>query len=282
MQGPRFSRAEQCGFLALGLALVMAWIHPLLPLIPLLFFLLCCLVAPFLPGYGFYLAITHRAPAKTKRVGLSFDDGPSAATTPVVLELLARYQLQATFFLIGEKAAAAPELVRAILEQGHTIGNHSWRHDPLLMLRSPATICQDLRATQELLARFAIRPLLFRPPAGITGPRLRQALAREQLTTVTFSCRALDRGNRQVRDLARRILSRVRPGDIIMLHDLPPQPEELLPLWQQELEQLLASLASQQRVVPLDELLGRAVMESNCGAEGKTAAPLAKGRASGL
>lgn len=256
-----FSAAEKTGGAALLLALVPAFLEPVLAVFPLALFLLLCLVAPFFPSWSFFLPVISRGPAGTKGISLTFDDGPSPDSTPPLLELLDRHGLQATFFVVGEKAARHPELIADILKRGHTIGNHSFSHDYLLMLREARTLREDIRRTQSVLAESGITPLVFRPPAGAIGPRLKEVLAGEELVTVTYSCRALDRGNRNIRNLAARILRRLRAGRIIMLHDLPPRHEELTPSWLAELDRLFTVLTRDYRVVPLEELIGRPVMQ---------------------
>ena len=223
-------------------------------------FLILCFCAPFLPQYSFFLPIISRGQAGSQGIALTFDDGPSPASTPVLLKLLTRHSLLATFFVVGEKAAKYPELIAEIVDKGHTIGNHSWNHDSFLMLRSRKTIQNDIHATQNILQTYGIRPLIFRPPVGITSPRLVKVLAKEELVTVTFSCRAFDRGNRNINNLAGKILGCLRPGTIIMLHDLPPHNEALSDYWQVELDSLFQTLAQNHHVVALEQLIGCPVM----------------------
>ncbi len=245
---------------AMVLAACLGMISPAWAIVPLAIFLLLCAVAPFLPGVSFFLPIISRGTDKETGVTLSFDDGPHPQSTPVILELLTRHNCKATFFIVAEQAAKYPELVHEILARGHTIGNHSLRHDSLLMLRSPRTIALDIRRAQEILQRFGVRPLLFRPPVAITNPRLGRILEAEGLVAVNYSCRAFDRGNRNIVNLATRILDRVRPGDIIMLHDLPPHRPDVQEEWHRELDQLLDTLHGRYRVVPLARLIRRPVM----------------------
>ena len=256
------SPAEISGGAALVLALLLWVFSPVLALLPLSLFLLSCLVAPFLPGSGFFLPVISRGRADNRHVALTFDDGPSPASTPILLDLLARYKLVATFFVVGQQAAEYPELIAAILAQGHSIGNHSLRHDPLLMARTPRTLREDIRRTQEILTQQGVRPLVFRPPAGVTNPRLKSVLAQENLIAVAFNCRACDGGNRFIRNLAGRILRRLRPGDIIMLHDLPPQRQAWSRCWQKELERLFAALQENYQVVSLEKIIRHPVMMS--------------------
>lgn len=179
---------------------------------------------------------------------------------PILLELLAHYRLPATFFVIGKKAAAHPELIQQILAAGHSIGNHSWEHDYFLMLRTARKIQEDLHTTQEVLAGYGVRPLLFRPPVGITGPRLQKVLEQENLCAVNYSCRALDRGNRNIAGLSEKIINKLHPGDIIMLHDLPAFQEEDRELLYREFERLFKWLAEKHRVIPMAEALQAPVM----------------------
>ncbi|MCW5210753.1 polysaccharide deacetylase family protein, partial [Desulfobulbus sp. N3] len=236
-------KAEKIGIIALLAALLCAFFFPVLIPLPLLSFLLLCFFAPFLPGSSFFLPIISRSSPGIEGVVLTFDDGPSPASTPALLALLACYRLPATFFVVGKKAARHPELIEQILAAGHSIGNHSWDHDYFLMLRSTKRIQQDLHNTQEVLARRGLRPLLFRPPVGITGPRLKNVLEEEGLIAVNYSCRALDRGNRNIAGLSEKIISRLRPGDIIMLHDLPAFQEEDSDLLYREFDCLFRMLA---------------------------------------
>jgi len=172
-----------------------------------------------------------------------------------VLDLLARHNLQATFFVVGEKALKYPQLIKAILDQGHTIGNHSWNHDYFLMLRNQKTLENDIRHTQEILKKSGAQPRFFRPPAGVTSSRLAKVIAIESLITVTYSCRAFERGNRTIHNLAEKILRRLHPGNIIMLHDLPPYQKNQTEYWQQELDHLFAALEDGYNIVPLQQII---------------------------
>lgn len=254
-----FSLAEKTGLVALATALLLSFLSPLLAAFPLVLYLLLCAVASFLPGLSFYLPIISRGPRGIQSVCLTFDDGPCPTSTPLLLDLLARHQLPATFFLIGEKAARYPELVAEILDRGHSVGNHSWSHDYFLMLRSGKTLRADIHNTQEILRKSGVQPLVFRPPVGITGSRLGEVLAEEGLITVTYSCRAFDRGNRNIHHLADKILRGLRPGDIIMLHDLPTYRKTESDEWVKELELLFAALAKDYDTVPLAEIINRPV-----------------------
>mgnify|MGYP001361031395 CR=1 FL=1 len=258
---PHPSPAAKSGGAALTLALLLAVPAPRLAILPLAAFVLVCLIAPFCPQCSFFLPVISRGKPGATKIALTFDDGPSPHSTPALLALLARYRLNATFFVVGSQARAHPHLIRAILADGHAIGNHSFAHDNLLMLKSTPTLEHDIRLTQQVLAQAGVRPLLFRPPVGITNSRLGPVLSRQGLRALTFSCRVFDRGNRNIRNLAARVLKKVRPGDILLLHDCPPA-HQSTDDWLRELEQLFQVLERQQLVVPLAELIGEPVMVS--------------------
>lgn len=255
------SPAEQIGFTALLLAALLFFFESSFATLPLLLFLILCLAAPFLPQVGFFLPIISRSITESKGVALTFDDGPSPSSTPILLALLARYQLTATFFVVGEKAARHPDLIADILTQGHSIGNHSWQHDNLLMLRSRKRLQQDIHQTQEVLKQAGIQALVFRPPAGISNSRLKQVLRDEDLVTVTFSCRIFDQGNKKIINLAQRVLHKLKAGDILLLHDIAPEKEAMTTYWKNELNALFSSLRKgSYDVQPLEKLIGRPVM----------------------
>jgi peptidoglycan/xylan/chitin deacetylase (PgdA/CDA1 family) len=262
-QGSRLSPIEKIGLLCLLLAILLFFCDSRLAILPLILFLLLCLAAPFFPQFGFFLPIISRSITGSTGVALTFDDGPSPSSTPLILELLRRYQFKATFFVTGEKAARHPELITDILSQGHSIGNHSWRHDNLLMLRSRKRLEQDIHQTQEVLQQSGIQPLVFRPPVGISNPRLSRVLQDEGLVTVTFSCRVFDRGNKKITNLAQRVLAKLKAGDILLLHDIAPENEAMATYWQDELNTLFSSLQKGgYDVQPLERLIGQPVMHN--------------------
>ncbi|OHE22510.1 MAG: hypothetical protein A2X92_04200 [Syntrophus sp. GWC2_56_31] len=231
--------------------------------LPLGIFVLSCLLAPFFPRAGFFLPVISRGRAPGRAVALTFDDGPDQDVIRLLLDLLQRHGAPATFFVMGKKAEGNPELIREILLRGHAVGNHSYRHDPLLMLRSSARLSEEITRTQQLLADFGIRPLAFRPPVGITNPRLPRILKELHLDCVTFSCRACDFGNRRIANLAKIILRNIRPGAIVLLHDVSPPGIGTVQDWLQQVEWVIRGLKSQgYKIVPLSVLIGREVMET--------------------
>lgn len=170
---------------------------------------------------GMFVDVVWRGPREARGVALTFDDGPSPDHTPAVLDLLDGAGVKATFFVIGRKAAEHPDLVRSILARGHALGIHGQTHDRFLTLRSPETVGDDLaEAIATLEAITGATPTLFRPPVGLTSPRVARALSWFDLVVVGWSVRGLDgvAGARPER-VAERVVRRLEDGAIVLLHD---------------------------------------------------------------
>jgi peptidoglycan/xylan/chitin deacetylase (PgdA/CDA1 family) len=256
-----FSMAERVGIGAFLIALFLLFFDVRLSVIPLSGFILLCLVAPFFPRFSFYFPIISRGTSGKNAIALTFDDGPDPMSTPLLLRLLSKYQVKATFFVNGKKVAQHPELIKAILLKGHLIGNHSYSHDNMIFLKSCQVIAKEIESTQNMLREFGIRPLAFRPPAGITSPRLKQALFQSDVYIINFSCRAFDGGNRWIKNISRNILNRIRPDDIVLLHDIRQKNERLTLHWLNEIELILMGLKDRGlAVLPLFDIIGKPVM----------------------
>lgn len=255
------SPAMIAGLSAFLLAGIMACVRIEWAAAPLSVFLLLCLAAPFFPRRGFFLPIVSRGNAAGPAVAVTFDDGPDPVTTGPLLNLLLRHDVKAVFFVTGVNAEKNGGLIGEILAQGHDIGNHSYRHDPFLMLRSSGTLSREIDATQAVLHGFGISPVAFRPPVGITSPKLAAVLKDIGLYCLTFSCRGNDFGNRRIEGLAGKILNKVKPNDIILLHDVRPRPDGDADRWLREVDNILSGLKHKGlQVRPLAELIGKPIM----------------------
>lgn len=180
---------------------------------------------------SWYLRMRCRARGAERRVALTFDDGPDLQRTPAVLDLLARQGVRATFFVVGAQAEAHPELVRRMAAEGHVVGNHSYTHSWRFPLRSLGRTVEELRRTGEVLHRITgLRPRLFRPPFGVTNPTIARAVRRLGLDPVGWSIRSLDTMGQSPERVAARILRRLHPGAVILLHDRCAGSERLVGL----------------------------------------------------
>jgi peptidoglycan/xylan/chitin deacetylase (PgdA/CDA1 family) len=158
-------------------------------------------------------------PPLPKVVALTFDDGPSPRWTPTLLSLLARYHAHATFFILGSEAARYPALVRAIAAQGSAVGNHGYDH--LNLFRVGAQVMwQDAEKTARWLHQEHIAPAPFyRPPYGNTSPALVQLFTRHGYTVTLWSIDTLDWTEPPTSAIVRRVLSHIKPGAIVLMHD---------------------------------------------------------------
>jgi peptidoglycan-N-acetylglucosamine deacetylase len=255
------SLAHWAGLAAVAIACLLGMIHWRLALITLSTYALMCALAPFFPRIGFFAPVVYRGNSGSKAVALTFDDGPDPLSTLALLELLKDHRIPATFFVSGYKVAQYPRLVNAIIRQGHTIGNHSYHHDPLVYFKGRRAVREEIESTQKVLKPFGVIPRVYRPPVGIVGPGQLQPLREAGLRVVNFSCRAFDRGNKRIPGMAARILGRVRSDDIILLHDCMPLGKSGRRAWLKEMEILLRGLNRRGLSVrPLQELIGRPVM----------------------
>jgi peptidoglycan/xylan/chitin deacetylase (PgdA/CDA1 family) len=257
----RLRPAEIAGGAALIAAVGLFFIEPLLAAALLLAYVLFCVAACFFPQTCFLGPVIHRGRRGKNQVALTFDDGPSPATTPAILDALDRHRAPATFFVSGVNAEKEPGLMAEILRRGHAVGNHTYRHDPLVMLKGYRTLYREIRDAAEALRRLGIDAQAFRPPVGIVNPGLFPILDELGLFCVTFNRRARDAGNIRVRRLAQKILGRVADGDIILLHDVKPRRPEDEALLAREIEKILAGIDERGLdIVPLAELIGREMM----------------------
>jgi peptidoglycan/xylan/chitin deacetylase (PgdA/CDA1 family) len=149
-------------------------------------------------------------------VALTFDDGPHPEATPRLLELLSAHGARATFFMVGEAARRHPDIVRRAAEGGHAIGNHTWDHPSLPLLRGPARRLQ-IRWCARALAPWEAK--LFRPPWGHQSPGSRRDAVRLGYQVVAWSVMAEDWLDDPAEVLAERVGARLHPGAIVLFHD---------------------------------------------------------------
>jgi len=179
------------------------------------------LAGVMIPRLAMFAPVLWRVRSGRLEIALTFDDGPSPESTRKVLSTLRSFGAQATFFVLGEKAHAAPEVLREIAAAGHEIGVHGDHHDRMLSFRHPDRIAADLeRAQSAIAAATGQRTRLFRPPLGHISPRTALVARRLGLTLVGWSVRAKDGLSRTtVASALRRVVAGLRPGAIVLLHD---------------------------------------------------------------
>ncbi|HXU29136.1 MAG TPA: polysaccharide deacetylase family protein [Thermoanaerobaculia bacterium] len=153
-------------------------------------------------------------------VALTFDDGPDPEVTPKVLDLLEERGARASFFVIGKRVEAHPDLAAEIVRRGHTVENHTYRHRHDFSLRGPRFLDREVAAAQEAIAAATGRyPTWFRAPAGLRGVFLESVLARHGLSLAAWTRRAYDTVLRDPAQIVARLDRGLSGGDVLLLHD---------------------------------------------------------------
>lgn len=176
-----------------------------------------------------YVCALCRVKTDEKVVYLTFDDGPNAEQTPQVLDVLRRNNATATFFCIGSHVVGNEQIVKRIVDEGHTIGNHSDSHTNNFPLWSRKKMVADIEQCQQVIGQATgAAPTLFRPPFGVTNPTVAKAVKALNLKTIGWTIRTYDTNGADHAKVARRISRQLCPGAIILLHDRLPQSAERL------------------------------------------------------
>lgn len=174
-------------------------------------------------GYGgpvdWVMDTMRHGPRSGARIALTFDDGPDPARTPALLDALDDLGVKATFFCVGDRVDAHPELCARIAREGHEIGNHTYSHR-YLPLAPAASVERELRAADRAIAEATGQvPTLARPPYGGRSPWTVRAFARLAKRLVLWDVNSFDWKGRPPREVAARVLDRVKPGSIVLFHD---------------------------------------------------------------
>src|SRR3954468_14802802 len=153
-------------------------------------------------------------------VALTFDDGPDPGSTPALLDLLREAGVEAAFFCIGARAAAHPDLTARIAREGHLVENHSYHHSHLTNFFSERRLRTELERTQVALERLVgVAPTCFRPPMGLSNPRVFRAARAAGLKVVGWTARGFDTRVVEPERIVKRIVRAMEPGAILLLHD---------------------------------------------------------------
>jgi peptidoglycan/xylan/chitin deacetylase (PgdA/CDA1 family) len=176
------------------------------------------------PTAQVYGKTIHRERAAGRRIAMTFDDGPNPKHTPGLLELLARHDAKATFFLVGKWAEREPALIREIVAAGHAIGNHTHTH-PTMPAHPAKRIREELRRCREAVEASGETfstvdgASLMRPPYGRRRPGTLRTMREEGYVPVTWSITCYDWRDRTTEKRITRRGRRAKEGDIILLHD---------------------------------------------------------------
>jgi peptidoglycan/xylan/chitin deacetylase (PgdA/CDA1 family) len=166
-----------------------------------------------------FVSLSFHGNSNLPEIALTFDDGPAPIYTNDVLSILRRYQVHATFFMLGVWVKRYPDLAKAVLADGHAIGDHTWSHPDLTKL-SEGDIQKQLTNTIDAIKQtLGIRPLLFRPPYETYDRRVLNIAAALKLSTILWDVDPADWQRPGTGVIASSVLSHLHNGAIILMHD---------------------------------------------------------------
>lgn len=169
------------------------------------------------------LPILTRLPDTENAVALTFDDGPSAETTPLILDALRLENARATFFVLGEAVDRHPDLLRRIVAEGHSVGIHAYTHQPFV-LPSARAVTAEVSRTEDAIRHACPEAEIVswvRPPHGFKSLSLVWTLRRAGCGPAAWSVNSRDYQDRDPAQIAARVLEEAKAGAIILLHDGP-------------------------------------------------------------
>jgi peptidoglycan/xylan/chitin deacetylase (PgdA/CDA1 family) len=170
-------------------------------------------------GEGNSSIVFSRSREPTKKIALTFDDGPHPRYTERILEILDRYDIKATFFVIGVNIQNYPEPFAKVVAAGHEIGNHSFSHG-VCGIREYADIAEEMQKCDSLIYDITgKKPSLYRPPCGIYDLDVVNTAKKEGHSIILWSVDTLDWKNTPSEDIKRNVSQNVKGGDIILMHD---------------------------------------------------------------
>ncbi|HRG07788.1 MAG TPA: polysaccharide deacetylase family protein, partial [Cyclobacteriaceae bacterium] len=174
--------------------------------------------------------VKYKGDRASNKIALTFDDGPLPNQTERILNVLAQYQIKASFFCIGQRVAQHPHVLKQVHEQGHLIGNHTFHHSPVMGFSSLKHVVSELEKTNTQIEQvIGKQPLFFRPPYGVTNPTIAEAIGQGKYQLIGWSIRSFDTIIRDQYKLYKRITRSLKGGDIVLLHDYSEITIQVLP-----------------------------------------------------
>jgi peptidoglycan/xylan/chitin deacetylase (PgdA/CDA1 family) len=181
-------------------------------------------ILSFFPCTGYhYKPVICKGSENMPCIAITFDDGPDPDHTPALLDILAQYRVQATFFLIGRKIPGNEEIVRRMIRDGHQIGNHSYTHGWFWSFLPPQRMAAEMEKTNQLIHSLTDQaPRWFRPPYGVINPMVSIALKMFPLQVVAWNRRSFDTSTKDPAQILRKFSRSLKAGDILLFHDTSP------------------------------------------------------------
>ena len=186
-----------------------------------LIWLLFTFIGSFHIRWNYFLKANHKNnQIKENVIALTFDDGPNINFTPKILSLLKKHHAKATFFCIGKNVKDHPDLLKKIVADGHLIGNHSYYHQNSFGFLSTEKVMEEIENTDKIIEETVdLKTRFFRPPFGVTNPNIAKAVKKLKLHTFGWSIRSLDTIAKDPEKVYDKIVSKLKKGDVVLMHD---------------------------------------------------------------
>jgi peptidoglycan/xylan/chitin deacetylase (PgdA/CDA1 family) len=218
-------------------------------LVPLVFLTVTLIGSYFIQWNYFFNSINY-GDRNSNKIAITFDDAPLEPYTNQVLDLLKQHNIKALFFLIGKQIEGNEKIVQRILNDGHIIGNHSFSHANSFPIFSVRKMIEDTQLCDAEIERVTGKKVrLFRPPFGVTNPRVGATVKQQQYISIGWSLRSYDTTITNRTKLMQRCLVSLRGGDIVLFHDWGKHTLDILPEWIEEVRKRGL------KIVRTDELL---------------------------
>ncbi|MBO4406812.1 MAG: polysaccharide deacetylase family protein [Clostridia bacterium] len=170
-----------------------------------------------------------KLPEDEKKVALTFDAAWGNEDTGELIDILDRYGVKATFFVIGQWADKYPDSVRDLADAGHDVMNHSWDHPHFTKLSGPEMVKNADRASDRIFELTGVRPTLFRAPYGDYDAEVIRTMRAAGYVTIQWDVDSLDWKDLSAKEITDRVLSRVKSGSIVLFHNAAKHTPEALP-----------------------------------------------------
>lgn len=221
---------QRLNILAIGLVLVLL---PALTLgfVPWWSLLVLFVVYSVILGWGvfdigsqFFMPTFWRG--NQGEVSFTFDDGPHLEVTPKVLDVLREANVKAAFFVIGRNAEKYPQLVQKILDEGHTVGNHTYNHAYVFSkAAAEQQVTEGRDAIEKVIGR---KPNYFRPPFGVMTPEIARAVRKANCAVIGWDLRSQDGRIRTKEATIKRVSSHLKKSTVLLFHDTNPTTPDAL------------------------------------------------------
>ncbi len=161
----------------------------------------------------------HTGNSEKKRVALTFDDGPHPRYTPKILDILAEFGVEATFFAVGANVDAYPDILKRVLAEGHELGNHTYHHYHTVNTNGRILV-EDILACNDAIQKCTGEKVhLFRPPEGVFNEDIKKLCEEKGYIIVMWSVDTRDWAHTPIDEICKNVKENVKDGSIILMHD---------------------------------------------------------------